>query len=85
MGDRFNSRGLLPEQAKVPGMMTADTTKFEWMTNQHRDTIASNVAHYDMLMYISMAESKSVGRVRYELLEKMLAPIGIKPKSGKES
>ena len=56
------------------GTGSADTTKKEWASNQMRDTIASNIGHTDMLAYISVAQSDSMGRVRYQLLEKMLTP-----------
>ena len=61
-------------QNKHVGTGGADTSKMEWATNQMRDTIASNVGHADMLSYIAVAQSDSIGRVRYQLLEKMLQP-----------
>ena len=48
----------------------------EWVTNQHRDTYASHVAHYDQLSYFAVAQNESIGRVKYEFLEKMLQPCG---------
>ena len=54
-------------------------TKHEWAVNQHRDTLASNIGHYDVLSFIAVAQSDSVGRVRYQLLEKMLQPCGSTP------
>lgn len=44
-------------------------SKFEWNVNQHRDTYASYVGHYDMLSYFAVAQNDSVGRVRYQMLE----------------
>jgi hypothetical protein len=44
-------------------------TKFEWASNQHRDTIASHIGHYDMLSFFAVAQNDSIGRVRYQLLE----------------
>ena len=38
-------------------------------SNQHRDTIASHVGHYDMLSFFAVAQNDSIGRVRYQLLE----------------
>lgn len=38
-------------------------------SNQHRDTLSSHLAHYDMLSYFAVAQNESVGRVRYQLLE----------------
>ncbi|CAM9334053.1 unnamed protein product [Ectocarpus sp. 4 AP-2014] len=51
----------------------------EWATNQHRDSIASHIGHSDLLMYFAVAENNAVGRVRYQLLEKMLQPCGPPP------
>ena len=61
-------------QNRQSGTGSSDTTKEEWATNQMRDTIASNIGHMDMLAYISVAQNDSIGRVRYQLLEKMLKP-----------
>ncbi len=66
-------------QNRFVGTGHSDTTKFEWATNQHRDTLASNLGHPDMLRFISVAQSESIGRVRYQLLEKMLQPCGRPP------
>lgn len=44
-------------------------SKFEWNLNQHRDTYASYLGHYDMLSYFAVAQNDSIGRVRYQMLE----------------
>jgi len=49
-------------------------TKFEWLTNQHRDTLASHVGHYDQLSYYSVAQNESIARVRYNMIEKIYQP-----------
>ena len=78
--DRFSiNKSWDQVQAKYVGTGHGDTTKFEWASNQHRDTIASHVGHYDMLSYFAVAQNDSVGRVRYQLLEKMLQPCGPPP------
>jgi len=46
------------------------------MSNQHRDSFASYVGHFDLLNYISIAENESKARVRFNLMEKMLQPCG---------
>src|SRR6056297_500137 len=51
----------------------------EWLTNQHRDTYATHLGHHDQLAYIAVAQNDAVGRVRYQLLEKMLQPCGPPP------
>ena len=38
-------------------------------SNQHRDTVASHIGHYDMMSYFAVAQNDSIGRVRYQLLE----------------
>ena len=59
-------------------------TKFEWVSNQQRDTIASNIGHYDLMSYFAVAENESIGRTRYNLMEKMLAPCGPPPERDDE-
>ena len=45
----------------------------------HRDSIASYVGHSSMLSYFSVAENESVGRTKFNLLQKMLLPCGLPP------
>jgi splicing factor 3B subunit 5 len=56
-------------QSKHVGTGHSDMSKFEWLTNQHRDTYASNIGHYDILSYMAVAQGDSIGRMRYQLLE----------------
>eukprot|EP00978_Attheya_sp_CCMP212_P042940 scaffold271346_cov60-Attheya_sp.AAC.2 len=51
----------------------------EWATNMHRDTLASHVGHYDQLSYYAVAQNESIGRVRSQMLEKMIQPCGPPP------
>ena len=68
--DRFSiNKNFDAIQAKYVGTGHADMTKFEWGTNQHRDTCASLIGHHDMLSFIAVAQNDSVGRARYQLLE----------------
>lgn len=68
--DRFSINKSWDQiQSKFVGTGHADMTKFEWASNQHRDSIASHIGHYDMLSYFAVAQNDSVGRVRYQLLE----------------
>jgi splicing factor 3B subunit 5 len=46
----------------------------------HRDSYASYIGHHNMIMYFSTVENESVGRVKYEFLQKMLLPCGLPPK-----
>jgi len=61
-------------KARYIGTGHADMTKFEWLTNQHRDTLASHVGHYDQLSYYSVAQNESIARVRYNMIEKIYQP-----------
>ena len=66
-------------QNKYVGTGHADYTKYEWAVNQHRDTICSHLGHADTLLYFSTAENKSVGRIKHDLKEKLLQPVGPPP------
>uniref|UniRef100_G3P7W6 Splicing factor 3b, subunit 5 n=1 Tax=Gasterosteus aculeatus aculeatus TaxID=481459 RepID=G3P7W6_GASAC len=63
-------------QSKYIGTGHADTSKWEWLVNQHRDSYCSYMGHFDLLNYFSVAENESKARVRFNLMEKMLQPCG---------
>jgi len=67
-------------KARYVGTGHADITKHEFLTNQHRDTLSSHIGHYDHLSYYAVAQNDAIGRVRSQLLEKMLQPCGPPPK-----
>lgn len=68
--DRFSfNKSFEHIQSKFVGTGHSDITKFEWVNNQHRDTLASHIGHYDMLSYIAVAQNDSIGRVKYQLME----------------
>ena len=47
MGDRYNIHSQLEHlQSKYIGTGHGDTTKWEWVTNQHRDSYASYLVSY---------------------------------------
>jgi len=56
----------------------------EFVTHQHRDTLASHVGHYDQLSYYAVAQNESIGRVKSQFLETMVQPCGPPPKKTKE-
>mmetsp|Transcript_24120 Transcript_24120/g.32115 ORF Transcript_24120/g.32115 Transcript_24120/m.32115 type:complete len:90 (-) Transcript_24120:1208-1477(-) len=56
-------------KARYIGTGHADMSKYEWATNQHRDTLSSHVGHYDQLSYYAVAQNESIGRVRSQMLE----------------
>ncbi len=68
--DRYNfGKSFDTIQSKHIGTGHSDMTKFEWAVNQHRDTIASHIGHYDMLSYFAVAQNDSIGRLKYQLYE----------------
>jgi len=75
--DRFNIHAQLEALAlKYPGTGTADTTKHEFITNIHRDTLASHISSHSRLLYMAVAENSSVARMRHRLLNQMQNPCG---------
>ncbi|KAG9393142.1 splicing factor 3b subunit 5 [Carpediemonas membranifera] len=70
---------LAPLAARTPGTGNADTTKHEWLTNQHRDSITSYIGHDHILAYSALVEGKSQARMRYEFMEHMIEPCGPPP------
>lgn len=61
-----------------------DISKFDWAVNIHRDSHASYIGHSYMLTYFAAAENESVGRVKYNMLQKMLLPCGLPPQKTDE-
>ncbi|XP_042449833.1 uncharacterized protein LOC122034587 [Zingiber officinale] len=78
--DRFNINSQLEHlQAKYVGTGHADLNRFEWGVNIQRDSYASYIGHYPILAYFSVAENESIGRQRYNFMQKMLLPCGLPP------
>merc|ERR1712117_710686 len=77
MGERYNIHSQLEHlQSKYIGTGHADTTKYDWAVNQHRDSLASYQGHYDLTNHFSIAENESKARIRFSLMESMLQPCG---------
>ena len=68
-------------QAKYVGTGHADTTKFEWAVNQHRDSLALYVGFDSLTQYIAVAENEAVGRVKFNCLQVRAARAGGRPVS----
>ncbi|XP_067942435.1 splicing factor 3B subunit 5-like [Watersipora subatra] len=80
MGERYNIHSQLEHlQSKYIGTGHADTTKWEWVTNQHRDSFSLFVAQHDMLSYFALAENESRARVKFNFMERMIQPCGPPP------
>lgn len=86
MGDPFVRPGV-PCEAHVeqlvlkhPGTGHDATTQFEWMTQQHKDTLSSIVDRYDHLQWLAVAENTCAARMRFQLLNQMAqSPCGVAP------
>lgn len=72
-------------KARYIGTGHADMSKHDWLTNQHRDTFASHIGHYDQHSYFAVAQNESIGRIRANMLEKMFEPCGPPPPKKNES
>ncbi|CAB3365975.1 Hypothetical predicted protein [Cloeon dipterum] len=57
----------------------SDTTKFEWLVNQHRDSYSSYIGHHDLLNFFAITENETKARMKFQLMEKMLQPCGPPP------
>ncbi|XP_023012495.1 splicing factor 3b subunit 5 [Leptinotarsa decemlineata] len=80
MGDRYNIHSQLEHlQSKYIGTGHSDTTKYEWLVNQHRDSFSSYLGHPDLINFIGICENESKARVKFNLMEKMLQPCGPPP------
>ncbi|XP_063899890.1 splicing factor 3B subunit 5-like [Zophobas morio] len=78
MDARYNLQSQLEHlQMKYVGTGMADTNRFEWLVNQHRDTYASYIGHHDIVSYVAIAENESIGRVKFNMLKKMFVPCGL--------
>ncbi|GAB5372590.1 hypothetical protein AAMO2058_001678700 [Amorphochlora amoebiformis] len=85
MSERFNIHSQLEHlQMKYIGTGHPDITRYEWVVNHHRDSAASYIGHPHMLLMFGIAENESIGRVRYRLLQQMVAPCGKAPKEDDE-
>ncbi|CAI4226413.1 unnamed protein product [Auanema sp. JU1783] len=65
-GERFHVLAQLEHlQSKFTGCGHADFNRYEWLTNQHRDTRASHLSH--------------PGITRFNLINRMIQPCGVPP------
>jgi splicing factor 3B subunit 5 len=86
MGDPFVCPGLSysPDIEAVllkhEGTLGPASTKDDWLTAQHRDTIGSIVQHHDELCYHCIPENVHPHRMRRMLLERLVAPLAPAPR-----
>merc|ERR1711911_565391 len=84
MGDRYNIHSQLEHlQSKYIGTGHADTSRYDWLSNQHRDSYASYVGHFDLLNYITIAENETKARVRFNFMRKCFSPVDLRQRNQK--
>lgn len=66
--------------ARYTGTGHADLSKYDWLTHQHRDTLASIVGHPTLSSFLAIADGEAIGRVKFEMTERMLQPCGPPPR-----
>ncbi|XP_030045909.1 splicing factor 3B subunit 5-like [Microcaecilia unicolor] len=77
MMDRYTIHSQLEHlQSKYIRMDHANTTKWEWLVNQHRVSYCSYMGHFGLLNYFTVAENKSKAQVCFNLMEKILQRCG---------
>lgn len=77
MADKVReAQQYLRQKTKYIGLGNADTTRDEFATQIHRDTLASIAMHKDLLMYNAVATNTHPEVYRQELIKKMVQPLG---------
>ncbi|RKF65831.1 Uncharacterized protein OnM2_002020 [Erysiphe neolycopersici] len=80
MADKLRAQQQLEAlQARYVGTGHADTTKFEWTSNIQRDSRASYIGHPPILTYMAIGLGESREKVRAQLIERMIQPVGKPP------
>ncbi len=66
-------------QSKYVGTGHPDTSRWEWLTNQHRDSYASYIGHPNLLDLMAVCENETRARMKFNFLQRMVAPCGPPP------
>ncbi|KAI9817727.1 MAG: hypothetical protein M1826_001483 [Phylliscum demangeonii] len=70
MADKLRAQQQLEQlQARYVGTGHADTTKFEFTSNVHRDSYASYIGHPPLLAYMALGMGVCKERMRVMLIE----------------
>ncbi|GAB7358228.1 hypothetical protein MBLNU230_g0379t1 [Neophaeotheca triangularis] len=81
MADKLrNAQQLESLQNKFVGVGHSDTTNHDFASNIARDTYSSLVGHDPLLHYTALASGKPTETLRAEMMERMVLPVGPKPK-----
>ncbi|KAG2734942.1 hypothetical protein G9P44_001156 [Scheffersomyces stipitis] len=69
----FNDYNRL--KAKYIGLGNPDTTREEFLTNVHRDTLSSLSHHDNLVLYNSVVLNKHPELLRQDMIKKMVQPL----------
>lgn len=84
MADKVRENQQYLRQKEIyAGIGNPDTTREEFITNIHRDTLASLAMHENLLMYNSVATTTHPSILRQELIKKMVLPLKKLPEPSK--
>ncbi|AFZ79376.1 splicing factor 3B family member protein [Theileria equi strain WA] len=73
--DRFNIHAQLEHlQSKYQGTGHVDNTKWEWVLNIQRDTLASHAGHFTRLAYFAIVENEATARIKHRCLQVCMSP-----------
>lgn len=76
MADKVrDSHQYVYQKAKYIGLGNADTSREEFLTNVHRDTLASLAMHESLVAYQATATNTHRELVRQQLIKKMVQPL----------
>lgn len=76
MADKVRDNHQYLRQKEIyAGVGNPDTTREEFITNIHRDTLASLAMHENLLMYNAVATNTHPSLLRQELIKKMVQPL----------
>ena len=65
-------KSIFPQCCTVPSLPSfgvAIVFFSEWLVNQHRDSAASYIGHYNLLDFFALVENEPKARVRFNLLQ----------------
>ena len=56
--------------ARIPSFrIDLSSARSEWLTHQHRDTLASIVGHPPLTSYLAIADGEPIARIKFEMTE----------------
>ena len=70
---------LAQTKSQLTRAMPLPPVRSEWGVNQHRDSLALYVGFDSLSHYIAVAENESIGRVKFNCMQKMIQPCGPPP------